>query len=76
MKQLEKQIERIVDLNLNSFNIDSQELRNVMVAQLVNQFRMHNYKNLQILLDFCKLVEKEEKGLLFIRNMIKNIIDE
>lgn len=76
MNQLEQKISKIIEHNLICHNSNYQELREALISQILLECKIHNHKNLQILLDFCKLVEKEEKGLLFIRNMIRNIIDE
>lgn len=75
MSELEKKINTIIKENLYSVGIISEDLSDKLSSQIINEFRRENKKNFENLLEFCKLVEKEEKGLLFIMNMINNIID-
>lgn len=75
MSELEKKINTIIKENLYSVGIISEDLSDKLSSKIINEFRRENKKNFENLLEFCKLVEKEEKGLLFITNMINNIID-
>lgn len=75
MKELEYNFKRIIDVNFESVGIESDELKKKIVLELSIEVQKIQRKNLQNLLEFCKIVEKEEKGLLFIRKMIINLIE-
>jgi len=75
MKELETKISKILEEHFNIVGIQSKVMVNEISSEILTQVKSHNKKNLENLLEFCKLVEKEEKGLLFIRNMISTIIE-
>lgn len=75
MEDLKKKIKHVIDLNFDAVGINSNHLKLEMANQIIKLCHDHNKKNLENLLDFCKIVEKEENGLLFIKKMINNIID-
>ena len=74
MNSIENKIDYIICNNLKSFGITSLELQNKIKQQLIKEFESEQNKNLINLLELCKIVEKEKNGLLFIKEMIINLI--
>jgi hypothetical protein len=74
MNSFEKKIDYIIYNNLKNAEITSPTLQEQIKKELIKEFESEQNKNLINLLELCKIVEKEKNGLLFIEEMIINLI--
>lgn len=76
MNNLEYRLENLLDSNFKAIGLNSIQFKDHIKKEILNEFKKEYNNNLINLLEFCKIVEKEKNGLLFIEKMIENLILE
>ena len=72
MNNLEYRLENLLDSNFKAIGLNSIQFKDHIKKEILNEFKKEYNNNLINLLEFCKIVEKEKNGLLFIEKMISS----
>lgn len=76
MNNLNFRLEKLLDVNFKAIGLDSIQFRDHLKKEIISELTRDYNNNLINLLEFCKIVEKEKNGLLFIEKMIESLILE
>ena len=76
MNSIESKIDFIIYNQLRSYGINSTELQDKLKKEIIKEIDQELDKNLINLLEICKIVKNEKNGLLFIEELIINLISK